>query len=173
MTAKSISRLKEEVALWATETRSVLATCRRLVEYFGSRKELASWDAALKAPLEWVEIVVAHTPRRGRSDPRWPRHAGDVTFRCSESTAKILSPLVEIVGGPWPQFVYTIRKNVPKADHGRQLYPCGMFSVSFAEAVTQPLWRTYRRLAPAEWKSSFPEQPANRALPRPALARRR
>ena len=61
MNAKAVSRLRGEVALWATETRTVVATCRRLIEHFGSKKELTSWDAALKAPLEWVEIVVAHT----------------------------------------------------------------------------------------------------------------
>jgi hypothetical protein len=172
MNAKSVLRLKEEVALWATETRAVVSTCRQLVEYFGSKKELTSWDAALKAPLEWVEVVVAHTPRRKRSDPTWPRSAGDVAFSCSESTARILSPVVEIVGGPWPHFVYTIRKIVPKAEQGRQLYPCGMFSVSFADAVTQPLWRTYRHLAPDEWKSCFPEKPAN-SRPEAAGASRR
>jgi hypothetical protein len=157
MNAKSISRLKGEVARWATETRNVVSTCRQLIEHFGSKKELTSWDTALEAPLEWVEIVVAHTPRRKRGDPPWPRYAGHVAFRCSESTARILSPLVELVGGPWPQFVYTIRKTVLQAEQGRQLFPCGMFSASFADAVSQPLWRRYRQLAPVEWKACFPE----------------
>ena len=157
MNAKSVLRLKGEVALWATEIRSVVSACRRLVEYFGSKKELASWDAALKAPLEWVEIVVAHTPRRKRGDPLWPRYAGDVTFRCAESTAKILSPLVEIVGGPWAHFV---RMSQDRSEGGTRAAALSVWHVlrefrRCGDAATMA--GMYRHLAPAEWKSCFPE----------------
>jgi hypothetical protein len=173
MDAKSLERLKAEVASWAAETRTFVAASRRLIEYFGSVKELESWDAALEGPLEWVSVVVAQTPeskRRGRS---LPRYVGGVAFRCSEPTAKILSPLVELVGGPVARFVHTIRELLPTAGQSRHILPYGMFVVSFADAVTHPMWTRYRHLAPEEWKACFPEVPAKRTLQRTAPGRRR
>jgi hypothetical protein len=166
-------RLKGEVELWAAETRILVGACRLLLEYFGTKRELKSWDVAIEAPLRWVSAVVAHFsgPKRAFT-PRSPDGRGPA-FRCSEGAARILSPLAEIVGGPVAEFVYTIRRTYPRAEHSRHIFHYGMFSVSFADAVTHPLWSTYRHLAPDEWKQCFPAPPANRALQRTALARRR
>jgi len=166
-------RLKGEVELWAAETRILVAASRLLLEYFGTQKELRSWDAAIEAPLRWVSAVVAHFSGTKRaSTPKSPDGRGPA-FRCSEGTARMVSPLAEIVGGPVAEFVYTIRRTYPRPEQSRHSFHYGMFSVSFADAVTQPLWSTYRHLAPEEWKECFPAQPAKRALPRAALARRR
>jgi hypothetical protein len=71
-----------------------------------------------------------------------------------------VSPLAEIVGGPVAEFVYTIRKVVPRAEQSRHVHPYGHFSVSFADAITLPLWTSYRHLAPDEWKKVVPESAA-------------
>lgn len=126
MNAKLLGRLKGEVASWAGETQTFLAASRRLIEYFGSARELESWDAALKKTLEWVSVVVAHTPTSERGRKALPPYVGGPAFRCSEDTAKILSPLVEIVGGPVARFVYTIRRIFPKADQDRHILPYGI-----------------------------------------------
>jgi len=173
MNAKSLGRLKVEVASWAAETRTFASASRRLLEYFGSANELKSWDAALEVPLEWVSVVLAHTLLSERGKKALPPYVSGPAFRCSEGTAKILSPLVEIVGGPVATFVYTIRRTFPRADQGRHILPYGMFVGSFADAVSHPMWTRYRHLAPDEWKAHFPEKPASRALQRTALARRR
>jgi hypothetical protein len=173
MNAKSLGRLKLEIASWAAETRTFASASRRLIEYFGSEEELKSWDAALEVPLKWVSIVLAHTPLTERGKKALPPYVRGAAFRCSEGTAKILSPLVEIVGGPVAQFVYTIRRIFPRADQGRHIRPYGAFVESFGDAVWHPMWTKYRHLAPDEWKAHYPEKPANRALRRPALARRR
>ena len=76
-------------------------------------------------------------------------------LRDEESTARIISPLVEVVGGPVASFVYTIRKVYARAEQSRHIYSYGMFSVSFGAGVTEPLWVKYRHLAPDEWKRAF------------------
>jgi hypothetical protein len=138
MVAGSLAHLKAEVASWAAETRTLAAASRRLIEYLGSTKELRSWDAALEGPLEWVEVVVAQTSAKKRGGTSPPSYVSGPAFRCSEATARVLSPLVEVIGGPVAAFVYTIRKIFPKAEQGRHIRPRGMFVVSFADAVTHP-----------------------------------
>src|SRR5262245_14111492 len=154
MNARATRRLKEEVDFWAAETRLLIEACRVLIDYFGTKSELKSWDAATKEPLRWVSLVVTHFSSKGRRDPIPLRPTGRA-FRCSESTARIVSPLAEIVGGPVAGFIYTIRKVVPHAEQSRHIHPYGNFSVSFADAVTQPLWTKYRHLAPDHWKDVF------------------
>jgi hypothetical protein len=166
VTARSLSRLKGEVEAWAQETRLLLAACRRLIEHFGNAKELKSWDAAIEAPLAWVSIVVGQYTPGARHRGPLPRWDGDVPFRCCERTATTISPLVEIVGGPIAKFVFTIRELLPEPDQIRYLRSYGHFSISFAEAVNQPLWRTYRHLAPAAWKACFPERAERSRRPR-------
>lgn len=173
MNARSVKRVKFEVDAWAADTRLLLGACRRLIEYFGTDKELKSWDAAIGPPLEWVSFVLTTvSASKRRKQPAAPHRSG-VAFRCSESIAKVLSPLVEIVGGPVAQFILTIRRLVPRAEQRPHIVPYGFFCVSFADAVTQPLWKAYRHLAPNGWKTVFPARPDNRAFQRTALARRR
>ena len=173
MTAKDVRRLKAEVDSWAAETRLLVGACRRLIEYFGTKKELNSWDRAIEAPLKWVSVVVARVDSK-RGGPRViPVYRQHVAFRCSESTAKVISPLAEIVGGPVAAFIYTIREIFPRAEQGGHIQPYGNFSISFADAVTMPLWTAYRHLAPEHWKECFAEQPDKRASRRTPYARRR
>ena len=155
MNARSVRRVKEEIDFWAAEMRLLLEACRVLIEYFGTKTELKSWDAAIKEPLRWVSLVVADISSRAPTRRLVPPVRPGRAFLCSETTARIVSPLAEIVGGPVAGFIYTIRKVFPRAEQSRRIYPYGNFSVSFAEAVTQPLWTRYRHLAPAEWKRVF------------------
>jgi len=173
MKARGVKRLEAEVDAWAAETRIFLGACRRLIEYFGTARELKSWDRAIAAPLAWVPVVVAYVSSNGRGERALPPLRQGFAFRCSESTARVVSPLAEIVGGPVAEFVYTIRKVFPRAEQSRYIHPYGNFSVSFADAVTQPLWTTYRRLAPEHWKAVFPVRPANRGARRAAVGRAR
>jgi hypothetical protein len=163
MNARAGRRLKEEVDAWAAEMRLLLETCRVLLEYFGTKAELKSWNTAIQAPLRWVSLVVADLSPRGPTRKPVPLIREGRPFRCSKATARIISPLAEIVGGPVAGFIYTIRRIVPRAEQSRRIHPYGNFSVSFADAVTQPLWTTYRDLAPAEWKRVFPARSRERA----------
>ena len=164
--ANAVVRLKQEVDQWAAETRLLVGACRLLVQHFGSRKELRSWDAAMRAPMTWVAAVVAHFSARRPDKSRPPLYRKGVAFRCSEATARIVSPLAELVGGPVAGFVYTIRRTFPRSEQSSHILPYGHFSISFADAVTQPLWTSYRHLAPEEWKACFPAKSANRPLQR-------
>jgi hypothetical protein len=160
MNATASRRLKREVDSWAAETRVLFDACRLLIDHFGTRSELKSWDSAMKEPLRWVSLVVAHFSSKAGRHPPTPLLRAGRSFRCSESTARLVSPLAEIVGGPVAEFVYTIRKVVPRAEQSRHVHPYGHFSVSFADAITLPLWTSYRHLAPDEWKKVVPESAA-------------
>jgi len=168
MNLSTYRRLKREVDLWAAEMRLLIGACRMLIDYFGKGSELKSWDAATKEPLRWISLVVAHFASRGPRTNQLQFLRRGRAFRCSETTAKIVSPLVEIIGGPVARFVYTIRKVFPRGEQSRHIHPYGSFSVSFGEAVTEPLWTRYRHLAPDQWKEVFPDsakgKPANPAL---------
>jgi hypothetical protein len=160
--AKSLRRLKTEVDAWADETRVLLAACRHLIEHFATARELKSWDAAVAPTLGWVSIVAgqfAPRPPKLKTLPRWD---GGPPFRGSLSTARMISPLVEIVGGPVAQFVFTIRKIVPQGEQSKYIRSYGHFSASFGFAVTHPLWTTYRQFAPQEWKDCFPARKPTR-----------
>jgi hypothetical protein len=162
MNAKSRARLKREIESWAEEMRTLLGACRLLIGQFGTTVELERWDTAVEATLARVRNVVGSARAQRRGERAFLPSSESATFRCSEATARIISPLVEIVGGPVAGFVYTVRRIVPKGEQNRYIRPYGDFSISFADAVTQPLWTAYRRLAPAEWKAVFPLRPRKR-----------
>jgi len=155
--ANAIRRLRQEVDSWAAETRLLLEACRILVEYHGTKSELKSWDAATKEPLRWVSLVVEHFASNIRGVKPISFVRAGYAFRCSESTARIVSPFAEIVGGPVANFVFTVRKVFQREQQSRHIFPYGNFSVSFADAVTYPLWKQYRQLAPEEWKRVYPK----------------
>lgn len=153
-------QIRQEVAEWAEETRIFFAACRRLVEYFGEEGELESWEAAATVPLQCVDAVVAAVPPRGRGTPAdaLPNLGCIVPFRCGEATARIISPLAEVVGVPISEFVYTVRRRIAKEAQSAYVKPYGWFVSAFADAVTHPLWHAYRHLAPEEWKEVFKEK---------------
>jgi hypothetical protein len=156
MAADPFTILKEEVVTWSEEMRTLLGSCRMLVEYWGSDDEPARWDAAVALPLEWIVAVVDDMPPRGPPF-QLPNHDVRATFVCSESTARVISPLVEILGGPVTDFIYTIRQTIPSDDQKAFTRAYGGFVGAFADAVAWPLWRAHRRLAPAEWLAANPD----------------
>src|SRR5262245_6822291 len=156
MNARVVKRLKAEVVFWAAETRTFIAASRRLIEYFGSKKELASWDAAIEVPLAWVTVVVAQTPTGKHRRKSWPRDASHLVFQCRESTHTSIPPLGQVGGEAWAKFVFSVPQLVPRAEQSLCLVPHGMFCASFAEAGDQPIWRKYRCLVLREWKAVFP-----------------
>ena len=77
MNARSRKRLKREVGAWAAETRHLVEASRLLIEYFGTKKELQSWDAAIEAPMAWVSIVARqYEPRAHHQGPLPPLGRG-------------------------------------------------------------------------------------------------
>lgn len=155
MDADPITVLREEVAVWAAEMDALFRACRLLIAHHGTDDELASWDTAVAVPLRWVAAVVSETPPR---DPAgaFPAFGPDGAFECSEATASVMAPLIEIVGGPVAHFVYTIRRTIPTTEHGAFTRAYGGFVSAFADAVSYPMWKAYRHLASDEWRAQFP-----------------
>ena len=142
-----------EVRAGASETRGLIGSCRRLIEYFGVEEELASWDLAIALANVCLESTLeALTDKIDRRGEWHIPNGPDIPFQCSEPTARIISPLVEVVSGPWPEFVYTIRHSAPPAEQGALLYPYGSFSARFGFAIARPIWRQHPHLAPDNWE---------------------
>ena len=54
MKARGVKRLEAEVDAWAAETRIFLGACRRLIEYFGTARELKRYDppfSPIRSPM--------------------------------------------------------------------------------------------------------------------------
>lgn len=144
--------LATEVTQWADEIQSLMVSCDLLIRYFGSDDELAAWRAAIALPTRTLASAV-HAMRSVDGKESWKAPEGaDVFFECSESVARIVAPLVEIIGVPVAPFVQTVRQTVAKGAEGPVLFPYGAFCVRFANAISNPLWEKHVLLAPEEWK---------------------
>ena len=145
-------RIKKEVAQWGQETNALLSACGLLVAYFGTTKEKASWNSAIAVPQGYVQSVL-NALTDGISSGVELMHPPGVLrlLSCSESTARRIAPLLEIVGGPIPAFVRTIRATARPEEQRALVAPFGAFSGNFALYICEPVWQKYRHLAPKEW----------------------
>jgi hypothetical protein len=142
-------QIKSEVATWADQTRALLSSCRQLIAYFGTKEEVASWDAAIAVPMAYVDLVVATKKSSTKESLRLPWSVN--ALECSETVARIISPLVQLVSGPIPKFIRTIRESGLSDDQKMLILSFGCFSSGFGTNVSESLWEKYRQLAPQEW----------------------
>jgi hypothetical protein len=150
-----LKEIKHEVAAWAEETKVLLSSCRYLIAYFGTDGETASWDAAIGVARNYIDVVVAAKKTSSKASLMLP---GEVTsFECSEPVARIVAPLVHLIGGPVPTFVRTIRENGLSDDQKMLILAFGCFAARFGDCISEPLWQRYRHLAPNEWLELNPE----------------
>ena len=160
MNQKVKNRLGKEVAAWAEGTEALVSSCRQLIDYFGSPKEIASWDAAIAVPAAYIDAATDALTTRidSASDvvhPRGRLHS----FTCSKDTARIIAPILQVVGGPFPPFIRTIRTMVRSSEQNALLTAFGLFSGNFAMCVCEPIWQRYYDLAPKEWVRLNPRSP--------------
>jgi hypothetical protein len=135
------------VASWASETHAILLTCVRIAEYFGTNEEEASCRAAMATPLSLVTAI--RDPAQQGSPPVRPSPPAEL--ECSEDLARILSPLLQLVCEPVPEFVGIARRMAADRDTKPLVTLFGVFSGSFARHVCAPVWRSYPKLAPDGW----------------------
>jgi hypothetical protein len=153
--ALETDRIEAEVTLWAEETNGLLSSCRRLIEYFGDPSELASWDKAIALPKSCLDAARDALTAKIHLQDEWRTPDGaETSFRCSEPVARIVSPIVQVIGEPIADFVYTIRETAPPAEQGALLFPYGSFCMRFGNAIATPLWKEYPQLAPEEWRAT-------------------
>lgn len=139
--------LIEQVNGWVSETRAILRTCERLAEYFGTDEEETALRTALAPLLAVVSLI--EDPQQWASPSLPSLRPTDVA--CSEGLARMLSPLLQLVCEPVPEFVTTARHVTP-ADEGKKLIVLfGVFAGTFAMNVCAPVWRAHPKLAPEGW----------------------
>jgi hypothetical protein len=138
--------LTEQVNAWVSETRAILSACVRLAEYFGSDEEEASFRAGLALPLTLVAAI--EDPLQWAAPPL--PAAAPPNVECSEALARMVSPLLQLVCEPVPDFVGTARP-ASDADAKALIVLFGVFSGTFARHVCAPVWCSYPSLAPEGW----------------------
>jgi hypothetical protein len=134
------------IQVWRAETTAILTTAVRLAEYFGSDEELASLQVALAGPLLLLQVVQRHP----EADPRAPS-APRPNFECSEHLARMLTPLLQLVCEPIPDFVRIARQELVAEDAKVVIAAFGVFAGNFAMHICAPVWRKHPQLAPDGW----------------------
>jgi hypothetical protein len=134
-----VARLVE----WQTRTRALFVTMRELASHFGPRTAAESLGRALEAPGWLVERIAYPQPTLvGMPGPQ-----GKFRTR-SKRLAGILSPLVQLVGGPVPPFVELARalpNGMPT------LLTFAEFSGRFGVDVACPLFEAHPEFAREDW----------------------
>jgi hypothetical protein len=143
-----MTEVETAIQAWVTETRTLLATAERLAEYFGTDEEEHNVRCALDVARRQLEVL-EDASRRARIAESW--RGTPPPLRCSEPLARILSPILEVITGPVPEFVGLARKLLSEADAKAVIVPFGEFAGTFASYVVAPLWREYPSLAPEGW----------------------
>lgn len=139
--------LVEEIAQWQVRTRALMLSMLELTAYYGPRDARRNLERALECPAWIVERVgYPQEPLVGMPGP-----TGIFRTR-TKRLATVLSPLVELVGGPVPWFV-SLSRVVPNGMP--TLIAFGEFSGRFGGAMTYPLWSAHRELAPEHWLRVF------------------
>jgi hypothetical protein len=138
---------------WATETRAILYTIERLVEYFGEEPDVESLRRALAVPRFWLD----HLEDVGyqRKDP--PEEAArldhsHVNFICDRSLAQMITPALLLIVEPWPEFIDIARAECSPELRKALVTKFGMMSGELVSRVCRPLWEKYPELKPEGFK---------------------
>jgi hypothetical protein len=148
----NMSTLADEVLRWNNETRAILISIKRIVEYFGTDDEFDSLLAALKFAEAFFEGVV---PALG--DPTWRADVAGIRahqFACGRTIAGMISPLLQLIVEPVPEFVPLARIDLPRAHCSTLIRHVGAFTGSIDRDICEPIWRDFPDLAPEGWQMS-------------------
>jgi hypothetical protein len=141
--------LRREVLAWVRETEALLTAVKMLVEWRGGATEANSFVEATK-PARSLLRGMARTAVSGFKHHVQPevveRH-----FQCASSTATIVSPLLEVLATPVPDFVAKARSELPPEGSKRLILGFALFCAAMSDCVYEPFWKDHPSLAPKEW----------------------
>lgn len=147
-----MNTLADEVLRWTNETRAILASIKRVVEYFGNDDEFESLLAALQISEAFFEGVLP-----AFADPAWRADVAGVQihhFMCGRTIAGMISPLLQIIVDPVPEFVPLARKQLEPAHYSALMRHVGAFTGSIGRDICETIWRDFPDLAPEGWPVS-------------------
>lgn len=147
-----MSTLADEVLRWNSETRAILVSIKRVVEYFGTDGEFDALLAALRLAESFFEGVLP-----ALTDPTWRADVANIQihqFTCSRAIAAMISPLLQLIVEPVPEFVSLARVELDQAHYSALMRHVGAFTGSISRDICGTIWREFSDLAPEGWPAS-------------------
>lgn len=148
---RKVERIARQARTWASDTEAVLRTCEQLVDYFGTAKERRAIDASFAAAHFWVQAAAVAAAAPDEAEFPQPGAPDHVAFSCGRATAEILSPLLQLVVEPVPEFIVSTRKNLDEETQRKIVRPFAQFSAVMGRYVCKPVWSLHPDLAPDGW----------------------
>jgi hypothetical protein len=145
----TINELATETLRWNNEVRALLASIKRIAEYFGTDDELESLLAALRPAEAYFEGILPSL-----KDATWRAKAAGIPvcqFTCGRSLATALSPLLQVIVEPVPYFVPLARVEMERAHYLTLMRHVGAFTGSMSTDICETIWRDFPDLAPEGW----------------------
>lgn len=142
-------QLRGQVFAWVRETEALLVASRMLVDWHGGASEADSFIKATEPARVLLRGIVRTVA--GRLREKVKPVAGVLQFQCSSSTARVVSPLLEVLATPVPDFVTRARIELPAMESGNLIGGFGLFCGAMSDAVYEPFWRDHPSLAPKDW----------------------
>jgi hypothetical protein len=141
-TAKTLA---DEIVRWDNETRAILTSIKRIVEYFGTDEEYESLLAALRNPEACFESVLpAFRDPASHEETSWDTGR---KFECERGIAEKITPLLQLLAEPVPEFVPWAREELEEAHSSVVIRSYGAFVASAFEHIYDPVWRSFPDLA--------------------------
>jgi hypothetical protein len=138
--------LADEIVRWEKETRAILLTITRVVDYFGSDEEYESLLAALRVPEAHFEgVLPAFRDPASHAETSWDTGH---KFKCERGIAEKITPLLQLLAEPVPEFVPWAREELEKAHSSVVIRFYEAFVASAFEHIYDPVWRSFPDLAP-------------------------
>jgi hypothetical protein len=149
--------LATETLRWIAETRALLVSIKRLAEYFGTDEEFESLLAALMLAEAYFEGVLPSI-----EDAAWRASVAGIEIRrfaCGRLLATIISPLLQVIVEPVPDFVPLARFELQPPHYLTLMRHVGAFTGSVNKDVCEVIWREFPDLAPEGWSASRTRPP--------------
>ncbi len=149
--SKTNRDLRQEILAWIRRTRGLLLAAQAVVEWYGTEDECQSFAAATIEAKEVLKTLLRLARSGLKQEPGRPCVGSTAPFRCSESTAIPLSPILEILATPVPEFIDRARQELPIDQAERVALGFGLFCGAMVDNVYGPFWKDHGQLAPPGW----------------------
>lgn len=148
---RQVARIADQARTWAENTDAVLRASEQLVDYFGTAKERRAAKASFAAVHFWrrAALQAALAPDESAFPP--PGEPDHAAFACRRNIAEMLSPLLQLLIEPVPEFIMSTRKHLDEVTQRKVVRPFAGFSAVFGRYVCKPIWAAYPDLAPDGW----------------------
>jgi hypothetical protein len=147
--AESSQEIRREILDWVRETRVLLEAAQAVVDWHGTEEESQSFIDSTMAAKEILRGMVGVASSRFMQDVK--PASGTARFQCSVRTAAALSPLLEVLATPVPDFIGRARHELSADEAKRVTMGFGLFCGAMVDHVYERFWKDHPTLAPEGW----------------------